>query len=209
MGKVDDLLKAFKDNLGEWTCAYCGSNSGQPAATFREIKKQGYIFEEISPNRWGLKRFCPTCQATRTHYKLLKPEPEFNPKERIIINKATRTTILELFDMRDAFTGASITSTPEIDHKTPWTRLENDIDARNMSNEELRANFQLLTREHNLLKDRMCGRCKETGRRPPFFEIFFWYEGNEKYENTCWGCGWYDGVKWREKVNERLNTKHQ
>lgn len=201
MGKVDDLLKAFKDNVGGWTCAYCGSNSGQPAATFREIKKQGYIFEEISPNRWGADKFCPICQVNRTHYKLLKPEPEFNAKERIIIDLATRIRVLSLFDGRDAFTGASISSTPEIDHKTPWTRLANDVDARTMTDIELSEHFQLLTREHNLLKDRMCRRCKDTSIRPPFFEMSYWYEGDQRYQNTCVGCGWYDGVKWRGAVN--------
>ena len=204
MSKVEDLLKAFQDNLGNWTCAYCGSDSGQPAAIFREIKKQGYVFEEISPNRWAFDRFCSICQANRTHYKLLKAKPEFSVKERIVIDSITRARLLQLFGNRDAFTGASITSTPEIDHKIPWTRLNNDIDARTMTDEELKEHFQLLTREHNLLKDRMCSRCKETSIRPPFLEISYWYQGNQQYMDTCIGCGWYDGVKWRKSVNETL-----
>ena len=40
---VDKLLKAFKENVGKWTCSYCNSGSNQPAATFREIKKMGYV----------------------------------------------------------------------------------------------------------------------------------------------------------------------
>ena len=208
MSKVDDLLRAFQDNIGNWTCAYCGSNSGQPAAIFREIKKLGYVFEEISPNRWGRAEYCSKCGASRSHYKLLKPEPEFNAKERIIIDSATRKRILELFENRDAFTGASITSTAEIDHKTPWTRLDNDVHSKKMTNGELLEHFQLLTREHNLLKDRMCGRCKETNIRPPFLGISYWYDGDQRYVNTCVGCGWYDGIRWRAEINRNLKIQH-
>ena len=63
MGSIaDKLLKAFKENVGEWTCGYCNSGSNQPAATFREIKKMGYVFEEVAPNRWGRNMFCPVCK---------------------------------------------------------------------------------------------------------------------------------------------------
>lgn len=41
---AEKLLKAFKKNVGEWTCGYCNSGSNQPAATFRELKKRGVCF---------------------------------------------------------------------------------------------------------------------------------------------------------------------
>lgn len=173
MSKTDDLLRACIANLGKWTCAYCGSGSGQPAATFRELKKLGYKFEEVSPNRWAKEDFCPRCGDYRTHYKLLSATPEFVEKPRVSINGKTRERILLLFDRRDAFTGASITSVPEIDHKMPWTRMEQDIDASTLTNTQIRQHFQLLTREHNLLKDRACGSCKNTNKRPPLFDIPF------------------------------------
>ena len=174
MSKADDLLKACKVNLGNWTCAYCASNSNQPAATFREVKKMGYEFEETSSNRWGKTMYCQHCGTDRTHYKLLKLEPQFAKKERIFIDKKTRERVLKLLGMTDAFSGASISSTPEIDHKTPWTRLDNDVDASVLTDNEIKEHFQLLTREHNLLKDRMCGYCKVNGIRPPFFFFFYW-----------------------------------
>lgn len=204
MSKAEDLLVACKRNLGKWTCAYCASNSNQPAATFREIKKQGYKFEETSPNRWGKTMFCPACGTERTHYKLLALEPQFQEKERISINGPTRQRILNLLGMTDAFSGASISSTPEIDHKIPWTRLDNDIDASTLSDREIKQHFQLLTREHNLLKDRMCGHCKNDNIRPPFFGLHFWYEGDEHYNGSCVGCGWHDGAKWKEELNKIL-----
>lgn len=204
MSKTDDLLQACKKNLGKWTCAYCASNSGQPAATFREIKKLGYKFEETTPGRWARNMICPVCGTERTHYKLLSLEPEFEEKQRISIDSKTRTRILKLLDMTDAFSGASITSTPEIDHKIPWTRLVSDIDASSLTDVEVKQHFQLLTREHNLLKDRMCGFCKLNNRRPPFWGINFWYKGDEQYKGSCVGCGWYDGVKWKEEINKLL-----
>lgn len=204
MSKADDLLAACKANLGNWTCAYCASNSGQPAAIFREIKKRGYKFEEVTPGRWARERYCSRCKADRTHYKLLSLEPEFDSKERITIDKRNRERIIGILGNRDAFTGASITSTPEIDHKIPWTRLDKDIDASSLTAEEIHQHFQMLTREHNLLKDRMCGQCKLDGVRPPLLGINFWYAGDGQYKGTCVGCGWYDGVKWKEELNKRL-----
>ncbi len=211
MSKSDDLLKVLKENVGHWTCAYCGSNSNQPAATFREIKKLGYKFEEVSPQRWGKTMYCPKCGTERTHYKLLSLEPVYDKKQRINIPDRVRKKILGLFDLKDAFTGAGISSTPEIDHKEPWTRMDQDIDASTLSDEELKAHFQLLTREHNLLKDRACSKCKETNLRTPFLEIPYWYEGDCHYMGTCEGCGWYDGKKWREDLTKFIlhNTNHE
>lgn len=205
MTKTEKFLDACMRNLGDWTCAYCASDSNQPAAVFREAKKLGYEFEETSPNRWGKRSVCPKCGTYRTHYKLIALEPIFHKKERIAINDSTRKRILSLLDMTDAFSGASISSTPEIDHKVPWTRLDNDIDASSLSDDEIKRHFQLLTREHNLLKDRMCGHCKINNIRPPFFGLHFWYEGDEHYLGTCVGCGWYDGAKWKEELNKVLN----
>lgn len=207
MSKADDLLSECRANLNRWTCAYCASNSNQPAATFRELKKRGFKFEEVSPNRWGKTMYCSKCNEERTHYKLLEYEPQFSEKPRISITGYTRTHILSLFDGKDAFSGASISSTPEIDHKTPWTRLDSDIDASVLNDSDIRSHFQLLTREHNLLKDRMCSHCKNNNIRPPFFGINYWYAGDEHYIGTCEGCGWYDGEKWKEEINKKMKNE--
>lgn len=204
MSKADDLLDAFKENVGEWVCGLCNSKSNQPAATFREIKKMGYAFEEHSPGRWGKAMYCSTCHQNTSHYKLLKLEPEFVEKPRIPISPKDRKRILKLLAFKDAFTGATISSTPEIDHKVPWSRLEQDVDVARLSDHSIFNHFQLLTREHNLLKDRACTSCIRTNKRPPFMQIDFWYQGNEVYGGSCVGCGWYDGEKWRIEINKKL-----
>ena len=53
MSKVDDFLRACKDNVGKWTCSLHTTGSNQPAAIFREAKKLGYEFEETKPQRWA------------------------------------------------------------------------------------------------------------------------------------------------------------
>lgn len=206
MSKSDILLQAFKDNLNNWTCGYCNSGSNQPAATFRDIKSKGYVFEEVGPSRWGKNIYCKICKIERTHYKLLFLEPQHSVKERINISVYARKRIKDIFDNRDAFTGASISSNAEVDHKIPWTRLTNDIDTNRLNDFELKQHFQLLTRDHNLLKDRACKVCKDTEKRPPLFGIHFWYVGSEKYIDTCEGCGWFDGNKWRIELNKRLQS---
>lgn len=207
MSKTDDFLKFLLDHVGEWSCSMCGTGSNQPAATFRSVKNLGYRFEEVSPNRWGKMLFCPVCNTKRTHYKLLSANPEFVERKRLGIDDKSRERIIGLLGGRDAFTGASIASTPEIDHKIPFTRLVEDYDVKAMSDSEIRNAFQLLTREHNLLKDRMCDHCKKNDLRPPFFGISYWYSGNESYSGSCEGCGWYDGIAWRKAVNEILSKK--
>lgn len=204
MSKVDNFISALKNNCREWTCSLHTTGSNQPAAIFREVKKLGYKFEEVSPNRWAKSMYCTVCKQNTTHYKLLEKEPVFNEKKRLLISKDTRAKILRIFDNKDAFTGASISSVAEIDHKIPWTRLDEDVNANIMNEEDIKNNFQLLTREHNLLKDRMCGFCKNECKRPPFLGISFWYDGDENYRGTCYGCGWYDGERWRKVVDNLL-----
>ena len=54
-----------------------------------------------------------------------------------MIDKKSRERTLNALGWRDAFTGAKITSTPEIDHKTPWTRLDGDLDIRSLTDDEI------------------------------------------------------------------------
>jgi hypothetical protein len=179
----------------------------QPASTFREIKKLGYEFEELSIGRWGKQMFCPICDQVTTHYKLLNTEPTVKEHRRCVITKQSRDRVIKLLEGKDAFTNATISSVPEVDHKVPWTKLDEDINISKISDEEIKENFQLLTREHNLLKDRACRKCRETNKRPPFLGIKFWYLGNNEYHGTCEGCGWYDGSKWREEINKCIENK--
>lgn len=206
MSKAIRFLEVCKAHLGSWVCSLHTTESNQPAAIFREVKKMGYEFEEVAPNRWARSMYCPVCDQLTTHYKLITPHPVYSKQVRLLIDKKTRERILKIFDYRDAFTGATISSTAEINHKIPWTRLDEDVEARGLSEAQVLQHFQLLTREHNLLKDRACAHCKVRSQRPPFLGIPFWYEGGEAYTGSCDGCGWFDGIRWRAEVALRLRA---
>ena len=63
----------------------------------------------------------------------------------------------------------------------------------------------MITGEHNLLKDRACTSCIKSNIRPAFFEINYWYKGIDKYVGSCEGCGWNDGVRWRNELNNKIS----
>ena len=206
MSKADDLLEFCKKNLNRWTCSMCGSHSGQPAAIFRVLKNAGWKFEEVAPQRWAKTCYCPKCCQETTHYKLISLT-QGEDKSRIGFQKKDRDRIISVLGDTDAFTGASVKSSLEIDHKIPFDRLKEnggDINVAFLNNNEIAQHFQILTRDHNLLKDRACQKCIKSGRRPPFLGINFWYEGDEQYKGSCVGCGWYDGCEWRKRLNRLL-----
>ena len=85
MSKADDFLNECKNNVGKWICSLHTTGSNQPAAVFREVKKLGYEFEEVSPNRWAKTMYCPICQQETTHYKLLNATPTLTKHTRLAI----------------------------------------------------------------------------------------------------------------------------
>ena len=59
-----------------------------------------------------------------------------------------RERVLSIIGKKDAYTGASITSsTPEVDHKEPMSRLTKDIDIDKLTDEEIPNHFQTLTKQ--------------------------------------------------------------
>lgn len=207
MSKATDLLAFCKEHVGEWCCSVCGSNSNQPAATFRELKNAGWQFEECGHQRWGKQMFCARCGTERTHYKLLSLEQGAGIT-RDNLTTPQRKRIRDLLSDRDAFSDSTAVSSAEVDHKEPFRRLREkgcpDINPDDLSDRQIAEHYQILTRDHNLLKDRECEHCQRLGVRPPFFGIMYWYEGDERYRGECKGCGYFDGAEWRRRLNEHL-----
>ena len=84
----------------------------------------------------------------------------------------------------------------------------------NMSEEEIKKKFQLLTNQTNLQKERYCKKCVSEGIRGDFFGIKWFYEGDEQWrrsskadENGCIGCCWYDLIEWKNQFNKYLKEK--
>ena len=206
--KKERTLKAYQEHVGEFYCSYCASGSGQPAATIRSLRQDGYNFEKTSFTNWGKEMYCPHCKENRTHYKLLSTELTNEENHRFTITDKDRKRVSKLLGNVDAFTGAKSQTKLEIDHKEPFTIRGKDIKISLLTDNEIIETFQYLTPDHNKLKNSVCQRCKKYNERPPFFGINFYYEGDTEYKGSCVGCGWYDGVKWRQKLNEKLNKNN-
>lgn len=85
-----------------------------------------------------------------------------------------------------------------------------------MSEEDIRAKFQLMTNQHNEEKREACRKCRLSGKRPPPFGIKYYYEGSEDWEGPqqgreaedgCKGCCWCDFAVWRKRINEDLESE--
>lgn len=206
MAQKDDVLAYFKEKIGEWRCAVCANGGSQIAKIMQGLREDGYSFQQTKPQRWDKRLYCSNCGVKRTHYCLLSSELDQSAtRKRNNFSKKEQKRILGVIGTRDAFTGATISSGVNIDHKIPWIRLNQDPNVKSMSDEQIRNTFQPLTSDHNLLKDRRCVSCVRDNKRPPCFGIKFWYEGDETYRGSCVGCGWYDGVEWRRCLNEKLS----
>ena len=216
ISKDEKLLKALKENVGEWTCSYCSSGAGQPARNAANLRGRGYQLEEYRKGVWAKSMHCPNCSPStdpkdnRSHYKLISTEPLTGDKKRNGWSEEERERIISILGKKDVFTGATITSSvPEIDHKTPISRRK-DKKVKDMTDEEIKEELQITTRQNNLLKEKACKKCVKTGKRQSYLKINYWWVGDEKYvSEECGGCGckgcyWHDPVMWAKKVNENL-----
>ena len=207
ISKEEQAIKTYSENVGKWVCAYCATGqSSQPARTIQNLRELGYQFEETSPGVYAKQLYCEKCGVKHTHYKLKEKEPKFNKNSRFPISQEDGLRVKKILKNKEAFTGKKITTQVEIDHKTPVAR-SHDIQISKLSDDEIKKYFQLLSSYHNSVKQNECAKCIKTNKRPPFFGNKFWYEGNENYQGTCVGCGYYDGEKWREEYNNY--TEHQ
>ena len=88
-----------------------------------------------------------------------------------------------------------------------------------MSVTEIQEKFQLLNAQTNMQKKQWCSECVRTGKRGYPFGIKYYYSGSEDWdalipqkgkdaEQGCIGCGWYDMIRWRESINNKLNDNN-
>jgi hypothetical protein len=195
---------------GKWHCSECELSGSQPAAYIRDFRDEGFEFVSNTGGKGEYdRRYCDNCGEETTHRRLKYPFPSAKPITRQEMSDSFKQRVRELYDDRDAFDLSTPGGTPEVDHRRPRIRWDEpeDFDYENMSDEEIKKHFQILSGKNNLLKSRKCEQCVETGKRPPFYGIYFYYEGGEKYQEDigCEGCGWYNPHKWRDAVNDILD----
>ena len=207
--KTRPFFEGLKDN--NWKCVYCElPKNPNFARRIQDLKEFGYT---ISTNT---KMFCKNCKVNTTHLILLQlPRggitgyETWSPKLR----KKIVSTLNE-YDVYEDRKNHSLLP----DHKFPeirWdehTREENDDE---MSEDEIKSKFQLLSNQRNQQKREVCRYCYQNNKRGYPYNIKFFYEGDENWpknvpikgknaEKGCIGCGWYDLNRWKKELNKTI-----
>ena len=100
------------------------------------------------------------------------------------------------------------------DYKFPEIRWDENTQIKNifdLTDDEIKSKFQLLTNESLQEKIEVCNQCYQTGKRGIAFDIPFFYKGNEDWDSDipkrgkaaelgCEGCAWYDFAEWRKQL---------
>lgn len=207
---TSETYKVFDSLLsGRWECRSCGAGkiNDQPAARIRDIKKNGFIVATQS-------RTCHTCKKRQYHDILLVLDvvAAVRPEFRKPISQLVKVRIISVLGSKDSFFD-SIRPINEfvIDHKFPsqrWSEPESDND--NLTDQEIRDKFQLLTNQTNMLKSRLCDNCCKTGIRPDFLGIAWFFSGDQNWKDYshpgsgCYGCPWFDLEEWKAKIGDSL-----
>ena len=126
---------------------------------------------------------------------------------------ALRKRIIKLLGQYDVYE-TRINSNCLPDHKFSEIRWDENTKGENpddMTDEQIKEKFQLLTNQRNQQKREVCRSCFQTNKRGIIYGIPFFYKGSEDWDDTipkkgkeaekgCIGCGWYDIQKWREEL---------
>jgi hypothetical protein len=132
-----------------------------------------------------------------------------------------RDRIIKVLKRYDAFEGRKINSDSLIpDHKFSEIRWDHNTkrsSLEDLTDEEIKNDFQLINNQRNQQKREVCRKCKQSGVRGYPLGIEYFYQGNSKWpinvapqgkaaEAGCVGCGWYDLEKWRKSLVKRTSV---
>lgn len=209
-----DVTKPFFDKLldSNWKCVACEMPKNPNwARRIQDLKEMGYT---IATNT---KMFCSRCKQNTTHLILVRlPRghetgyENWSQKLRIKIMKTLRN-----YDVYEDVIRNHLLP----DHKFPeirWDKNTKENNSEDMTEEQIKKKFQLLSNQRNQQKREVCRNCFQTGKRGCPFGIKFFYEGGEDWskrisrtgkeaEKGCVGCGWYDLDKWRKELNKEIH----
>lgn len=210
------VTKTFFDALkdGNWKCV----NHELPAnrnfaRRIQDLKEFGYTIATDT------NRYCPVCKKNTTHLVLLRiPRIELAGNGYETWSPKLRKRIIEVLGGKDVYEDAYNRNVLP-DHKFSEIRWDDDTKAENpddMSDDEIRSKYQLLTNQRNQQKREVCRTCFQTNKRGKIFGIEYYYTGSEQWnpdipvkgkeaEKGCEGCPWYDIEKWRSKLQQVLD----
>ena len=194
-----------------WHCGKHELPGTQPAKAIQIIRQHGYEIENRTT-------FCDVCVDRTVHRRLVSTSATNTSIVRSNIPESLKKRIKAVYQNREAITQRECQPAEvEVDHRFPqvrWSKPEDDYPLT-LSPEEIKAKFQLLTRQNNLWKSRYCERCVQTGQRGTFIGINYFYEGGPFWpadiptddEQGCQGCFWYNPDKWRQSLNEFIEQR--
>lgn len=202
----------------KWHCTKCELKSGQ-AKTWQIWRQQGIQLDIDQKGNLFKKIFCGKCQNKTIHRKLKSLIISAETKTRSGLSQKLSKKIKKTLKFEEAvFLRKMLPKIIEIDHRFPqvrWNKNEEE-NKTDMSEEEIKNKFILLTRSNNLLKSRNCEKCFKTGKRGSFPGIYYWFNGNENWDEKidkhdkrgCEGCFWNNPYKWRAEINKLVKNSH-
>ncbi len=192
----------------DWKCVYCElPRNPNWARRIQDIKEFGYTLAT------NTNMFCKKCNKKTTHLIML-PLSRGHETGYEILSPKLRRKILRVLNNFDVFESRRRSSLLP-DHKFPeirWDEKTREENLDDMTEEQIRKKFQLLSNRRNQQKREVCRKCYQMGKRGFPHGIKFFYVGDENWpkrvpkrgkeaERECCGCGWYDMTKWKEELN--------
>lgn len=197
----------------KWHCSKCELLSGQAKTWQVWRQEKGIQLDQDENGNYYKNVFCNNCGIKTVHRKLKSTEIiTENLKARTGIPPKIAKRAKELYGCVDEYSmRTEAANILEIDHRVPQVRwTKNEDDNTNLTDEQIKEKFMLLSRQNNLLKSRICEECARTNKRGKGYkEIEFWYVGDEDYtdEIGCVGCFWHNPSKWRKELNKTIKEK--
>lgn len=209
-----DYFKGAVRNTGKWVCTYClQPGNSNPQRRIQDLKDTGYTVATKT------NCFCTTCNRNKRTFVMMIPiarDGIGNGYEQW--SPVLRERIINVLGKKDVFSNKKNKNVLP-DHKFPEIRWDKKTKSKNpddMTDEQIRAKFQLLTNQSNQAKREACRKCRQTHKRPYPYGIKFYYDhdgkGTEAWlgsvdhgtaaEQGCIGCCWYDFEAWRKGLNK-------
>lgn len=198
-GPTDMCRACLQDAVG--AAARLGNNG---SGLLRSLRQRGLAIT------WGKRGpGCTQHEGTTTWQKLSPALPDKTRfTSRALYTLTEWDQLRRVIGNRDAFTGSGAVGL-EIDHRVPMTRISGaeqkvDVDDPNAISDR----YMGLTREHNTTKREKCRSCVETGQRPAFLGIPYWFAGDAAWDENigCNGCGWAYPEQWKSSIAHAAET---
>ena len=211
--KTQAVLNVLIDNpTGVFRCCLRASlhdkgiDIGQPASQIRELRASG-----VNIPRQPSKGYCYTHERVDTIDILEAPYITGNEYARAAYSAKDLKIIQTLLGNTDAFTMIKTSTALEVDHRVPVGRMmlsdenvEEKVDVTNI--QAVKAKYQLLTRDTNLYKSRVCEKCVSTNTKPTVFlgiPVPKSMGGGEAFDNetnNCYTCPLAFPDKFRSQI---------